>query len=133
MLFRSAIKFRLGDDEWQGRVRDWMREARLIVMIAGTTRWVTWEMETAAELGVLEKVLLLMPPGSTEEIAARWSHVGGTFATTVWGPALGAVDPGRALAVRFAPDGEITCIAGAHRRERDYDLALRIGVGMVLG
>jgi hypothetical protein len=57
----GAARASLPDTEWQGTVVGWMREARLIVLLAGLTKWVRWEMGKIVELGYSRKLIILMP------------------------------------------------------------------------
>lgn len=129
----GAFRATLADDEWQEYVRCWMRAARIVVMVAGRTPSVQWELRTAADLGVLGKVILLMPPGSAEDTAERWRLVVGCLADTPWHYGLVRTDPKRLVAVRFAEAGRVATMRSAGRGERDYDLSVRIGTAMVVG
>jgi hypothetical protein len=64
-LWKRAHCF--SDEEWQSAVIDWISRARLIVMIAGRTPWVQWELRQIVRAGPLGKLLLLLPPGPAED------------------------------------------------------------------
>jgi len=113
---------------WKEYVEKWFGSASMVVMVAGLTPSVRWELQTAARRGVLDKVLLLLPPNG---VAQRWLVVTECLADTPWSHQLQATDPSRLLAVRFAPGGRVIAITSARRDERDYDLAIRIGQGLI--
>ena len=55
----GAARRQVGDNEWRETVDDYMRRARLIVIRAGTTDGLWWEIERAVEHGTAGKVLLV--------------------------------------------------------------------------
>lgn len=130
LRYLGAFRAELADDEWQDYVRCWMREARVIVMIAGTTPSFTWELNTAMELGLADKLLLLMPPGSAAAIDARWHHAQRSLAANLH-DAMSGTDPSNVLAVHFTRAGEVAMLVANRRREVDYDLAIRLGVASI--
>src|SRR5262249_28435413 len=40
----GAARAHLADDQWQGVVLGWMASASVVLMLAGKTKWVTWEL-----------------------------------------------------------------------------------------
>jgi hypothetical protein len=128
----GAFRARLGDDEWRDRVREWMQTARVVVIVAGAGAGLRWELQAAAELGVLKKVVLLMPPGSEAETAARWSHVAESISASPWAGAFAHADAGRVLSVTFTDGGWLELVEARARREQDYSLALSLGLHCVI-
>ena len=61
--------------EWQAGVRRWMVECRAVVIVLGRSEGLTWELKTLIELGELQKVVVLLPPVSTE-LRQRWVELG---------------------------------------------------------
>jgi hypothetical protein len=121
------------EENWQGYVRVWICDSRLVALPAGRGETTRWQLAAAAELDVLHKLILLMPPGSTAEREARWRHVIDSLPEAVRRNLLAdkAGIP-RVLAVCFDSGGPALAITGARRGERDYDLALRIAQGLLL-
>lgn len=128
----GAFRAVLPDNGWQKPVQDWINQARAIVLISGTTPWVTWEIEQIAAAKALDRVLLLVPPGSPADIEARWNHVATRSGSDALQSAMQAVNPATILAARFTPEGGLVVVTGSARRERDYDLAMQVGLHAIL-
>jgi hypothetical protein len=125
--FRASFR----NDEWQGKVQEWMKAARVVVIIAGRGEGLAWELRTAAQIGALEKVVLLMPPGDMADQQARWRHAAESLAASPWATALQQLGADRILAATFASHGALELVKARRRREQDYDLALRIALHRV--
>ena len=104
----GAWRVVLGDDEWQPVVRRWMRAARLVVVVAGTTPWVRWELEEALRCGAMPRTLLLVRE---------------TLAGSPWRRALDGLCPRGLLALQFLDDGGIRVLRASRREELEYRLA----------
>ena len=127
----GAFRANLPDD-WQTPVKEWIGGARAILLIAGTTEWVTWELQQIVAADALGRVLLLIPPGAPEDIDARWRHVAAHIGSPSLQSAMEAIDPKRVLAVRFTRDGGLQLLTASLRRERDYGLAVHVGLPGIL-
>jgi tetratricopeptide (TPR) repeat protein len=57
----GAARIYVSHDEWQDRVTQLMSQARLVVLRAGTTAGLWWEVKTAVEVAGPEKLLFVMP------------------------------------------------------------------------
>ncbi|HTS04887.1 MAG TPA: toll/interleukin-1 receptor domain-containing protein [Candidatus Eisenbacteria bacterium] len=57
----GASRMYLQDSEWQERVHDLMLRARLLVLRAGKTEGLWWEVQTAARIVKPEKIVFLLP------------------------------------------------------------------------
>jgi TM2 domain-containing membrane protein YozV len=126
MLFLplGASRKRLPQREWQEAVRAQMREAALIVIAVGTTEGLLWEMATATRQGLLDRVLLIVPPNDDDEIRARWHASAGTIAVA-GGPTLDLpVDPATTLVVRVGSDGVHKAVVADRRDEHTYATAI---------
>ena len=129
----GAFAAYVDEENWRGYVRVWLCDARFVVLIAGLSENLAWQLAAAAELGVLHKVILLMPPGTDQERAARWRHVMESLPEAARRDVAGGGAARNVLAVLFDADGPDFAITGARTTERDYDLAMRIGQGLLLG
>jgi hypothetical protein len=128
----GAFRAELPDDDWKGPARRWIRDARLIVMVMGTTPSVQWELQTIVAEGALAKLILLMPPTGVSGRAERWGLATDCLAGTPWHAGMVSIDPGRLIGTCFAADGRVMPITGNARREYDYNLAVRIGTALVV-
>jgi hypothetical protein len=86
----GAARVLLSDDEWQPRVLNWMRDARLIVMYSGRTHWVNWELRQMVKNDCATRLILMIPEikarmfARKEEISARVEQVREGFKGTLW-------------------------------------------------
>jgi hypothetical protein len=72
---RGAARIILANQEWLPTVADWMTEASLIVMYAGRTNWVSWELAKIIEMGSVHKLMLIIPEVAGEARAVRAENV----------------------------------------------------------
>lgn len=128
---------KLADDQWHVFVERMIGHSQLIVMLAGLTDWLAWEMKKVLEHGRADKLLLIFPkppapakgtkradwkPGkNTQE---RYAHALSAFAGSRWErPIASIADPERLLAIRFRPDDSIVAVVSKVRTKDAYDLA----------
>jgi len=76
----AARAYYAGDD-WREAVTTWMDQALFVVMIAGYTKGVRWELDTAIARGHARKLILVFPP-EDPHFEARWAWVRDRFAAT---------------------------------------------------
>jgi hypothetical protein len=112
------------DMEWRWAVGGLMREALLIVMVAGLTAGLRWEIEAIVGDGHLSKLLILMPPSDRQR---RWEVVLEELQDVA---ALGqlprAVPDG--LLCLHAAGGEWSMLTGDSDWEADYEAAIDLAV-----
>jgi hypothetical protein len=58
----GASRKYVSNDDWRVQVLAWLEQARMIVVIAGYTDGIQWELEQIALKGYTRKVLVLLPP-----------------------------------------------------------------------
>ena len=126
----GAARAYFSDGEWQAAVIDWIERARTIVIIAGTTRWVTRELQQVVASGKLHRLVLLLPPDTPDGRAARWKIIAEALSGSHWRAALEGIDTAHAIALCQKPgtnDGIIT-FSSAAPRQVDYEIAIRLAV-----
>ena len=123
----GAVRAYLSDAEWQPAVLRWLDQALLIVMIAGATEWVTWELHRIVEKGRNQRLLILLPPGPNEK---RWEHIVSSLAHTSWAAALQTIDIDGVLLIQLERDGNVLAIKRqtAMTFIQDYQLAMAIAI-----
>ncbi len=139
----GAARAFLSDDEWQGRVGQWIQSARLIIVVAGTTKWVEWELDQVVKRGYVDKLIVLFPEKAhiakttftwrppfrvrSSNADARLESVITAFRDTPWASDLrGLEDPNRIRSLTFGPDGDVTLVAGAKGSRNECQLAVLI-------
>jgi len=126
----GAARVLLSDDEWQPRVLNWMRDARLIIMYSGTTHWVNWELRQVVKNECATRLILMMPEieallwARKEEISARVEQVREAFKGTSWEEELLCFnDFARLRAMLFRPDGSMVMVRSRSHSRDSYHLA----------
>lgn len=71
----GAARAYLPDREWQDAVLGWIEESLLIVMIAGSTQWIQWELHRILEKNRSQHLVILVPRRG----ARPDSGISGTF------------------------------------------------------
>ncbi len=131
----GAARATLTDTEWQGTVVEWMRAARLIVLLAGLTQWVRWEMRQIVELGYGRKLIILMPELSkwkqfrlrTDIARKRLEVIREAFSGSPWEASLNEpCVPEKIRSLMFRPDGQVTAVCARSRSRDCYQVAALI-------
>src|SRR5262245_56226653 len=128
----GAFRATFPENEWQKHVLQWMDTSSIVVLIAGETDSVVWELRQAYAKGAWRKVRLLLPAVNDDDVMRRWQRVTETLIGTPWHATMLQSQPRSVLAALFLDGGEIALIRSYARRERDYDIALRIGLFVIL-
>jgi hypothetical protein len=116
-------------DEWKSQVIQWLSAARLVVVTAGTTEGLRWELEQVAALGNGKSVFLL-PPAATPALRARGAHLFQTLVQAdVW--PTPPIDVDTTLAIAFDRDRSLHAISGDRRDEACYQEALIAAVNLL--
>lgn len=130
----GAARVLLEDDEWQGRVLNWIKEAGLIIMYSGATQWVNWELRQVIDSGRTTKLILMFPEikewrpsRRRKSIETRVEKIRGVFNDTPWNEELMAFTDFKGLrAMLFRPDGAMIMIKSRSRSRDAYHLAALI-------
>jgi hypothetical protein len=139
----GAARASLTDAEWQGTVLEWMRAARLIVLLAGVSHWICWEMRRIVELGYSRKLVILMPElsvwkqfrfsftrgFSSPAIVARkrLEAIREIFSGSPWETGLNEpCVPQQIRSLTFGLDGQVTAVCAKSRGRDCYQMAALI-------
>ena len=144
----GAARVKLADDEWQDAVTAWMQHSSAIVIYAGTTHWVGWELKRIIEGGWTDKLIVLFPPvlpfpgfwqtswlkRQKPDMLKRFEQTKAAFKDTKWAEAWAAVsEPETVLAARFEDDGTIAVTRSLRRSKDAYDFAAKRAHLAILG
>jgi uncharacterized RDD family membrane protein YckC len=137
----GAIRVQLSDDEWQGRVGTLMEDAALLVLMAGTTHWIEWELNKVVSSGYATKLVLIFPQRKTKKKQKkRWFRkhpaaspderlavIKRAFTDTIWSSGLDRIaTPDDVRAIGFGANGEVTCVTSTSRNRESYQLGALI-------
>jgi hypothetical protein len=122
----------VSSEEWRLTASRWIDEARIVLVVAGPTAGLAWEMNTLAASRGLERVVVVIPPVHRDDLQNRWT----AFLDHLTPPVrarLARVNVARALVVVFPPDGEALAFTAPRRGFRAYEVALQTAVAHALG
>ena len=116
----GAARDYVDDSTWQQKVSDLIHDAAMIVVVAGGTEGLAWEIDTIARLGSIWKLVLLFPPVNVHELQTRWQALASHVRENIL-PAQ--IDFAQARAVIF-PKGQPVLITGTKGDDWTYEAAL---------
>jgi hypothetical protein len=126
----GAARAVLSDDSWQGKVTEWINEADKLIIYAGKTRWVNWELSKIIEAKRVTDLIVIFPELKLRraqrqaDIALRVECLRDIFRGTRWSGSLDKLsEPLKIRALAFAGDGAITVIKSDLRNRDSYHLA----------
>ena len=128
----GAAKISLADGQWQGVVQGWIRDCRLIVMIAGRSNWLAWELGQVIGQRAIGKLVILLPPDQPSARQERWSFIAAHFQHTRLRPLIAALDTSRARAVWFKQDGTLRCVCSGKADQESYEIAISLAAYDIL-
>lgn len=136
----GARRVQLSDDIWQSVVTRWIDTSMMIVMLAGKTPSVRWELETIIAHERVGALLLMFPPRTTDALGHvenddqidRLGIIRSCFERTPWASALGELEGTRVIGLIFRPGGTLEVITSDSSTNEDYVLAVRIAVHCML-
>jgi hypothetical protein len=136
----GARRVQVNDDVWQSVVTRWIDASMMIVMLAGTTPSVRWELETIIARDRVGSLFVLFPPRTTDALGRvenddkidRLGIVRNCFDRTPWVSALGELHESGAIGLTFRPGGKLEAITSASFGDEDDRLAIRFAVYRML-
>jgi hypothetical protein len=114
----GAARTWVGDDAWQAKVTDYLRQCGLVVLFMGRIgggKGLAWELRTVLDTVPPEKVIFVLPPVGEDEARTRWEsfreHSGGLLPPYEPGALAAGFDTARTCTVArdllgAAPPGE---------------------------
>jgi hypothetical protein len=104
---------------WQQKAVAMMQDAKIIAAVVSSTSGFLWEMDTIVKLGLVSRLILLIPPVPTRDVIERWDQLRVSVASLQLPPDL---DAQRTRAVVFAPD-HVVLVAGRDPKDWTYEAA----------
>jgi hypothetical protein len=122
----GAAQTYFSNETWQNAIARWVQMAQMIVMVAGRTEGLRWELDHIFSNEGQAKLVIFLPPALRKDsvVAARWftEH----FSHSRYGQDLSAIDPRRVIGIAFREDGLFVVeTQRIRRREVDYLVALQ--------
>ena len=125
----GAAREFLPDDSWQDGVLARMAAALAIVVVAGDTPGLEWEVAAIADRGHLGKTVFVIPPVAELEATARWAATLAPLPGAA-AEALRGVDPASALTAQLGAGGAVATV-GRRNDEADYRVAIDRAMAIV--
>lgn len=128
----GAHRAYFGDNEWQAAVRNWIDRSRIILMVAGTTPWVRWELSEILERQALGKLVVLLPPGDWEDTASRLTYIATSLNIAGLQDRLPTIGSNEVLALFFT-DGQPSFVLAHRKTQFAYEAAITLALfGLLL-
>jgi hypothetical protein len=118
------------EEAWQGAALELMTSAKLIVMIAGTTSGLQWELDQILEQDWQGKLLFVLPSLSTADQATRLRTLSTGLAGTPWQDCLSCLSTADIVAVHLVPDGSAVVTRARGYGRNQYQLRGAIQVAL---
>jgi len=131
ILLPGAARKVLPDSEWKNQVVEWIAAASVIVMYAGKTDSLQWELRKVIEVGKVPNLILMTPEAMIlkhpSEAGVRFEHIKTAFSETKWAPALAALPSAKSIrALIFKPDGTAVVVTSRKTNRDSWHLAALI-------
>ncbi len=126
----GAARNYYSDGEWQATISDWIAQARLVVLVAGLTGGLRWELEAIRRSNQISKLLILMPPDSPTD---RWRVLADELATYAGVFRVESTPPAGLSCIHVTAHGDLVMICGSGAKSSDYRTAINCALfGMFL-
>ena len=122
----GASRLYVADSDWQAVVQSYIAKSELIILIAGKTHWVQWELANVIRQDRITGLLIVFPRITEADRNERWQNLKPAFSDTSWSASMERVDIAGALAVFITADRGIVVIKSRKANESDYETALRV-------
>jgi hypothetical protein len=113
------------DAQWQAAALELMREALLIVVIAGVSPGLRWELEAIARAGHQSKLLVLMPEPHRRR---RWDVIAEELRDVPGFDGLPREVPKGLLCMHAGPGAGSTLLSALRSGKIDYDTAIQFAI-----
>ena len=132
----GAARIKLTDAQWQDQVIRWIDDSIVILLMAGTTDWLEWELNQVIAHDAMDRLIICFPQIRSRKwkdrslrnfsvnMNARLNRLQQVFAKTRWSSALRQLDDAQSLrSLVFGRDGRLTVIRARSRNRNAYHLA----------
>jgi hypothetical protein len=101
----GAAQSYFADDTWQDAISRWVDMAQMIVMVAGRTAGVRWELDHIFSKQADRKLVIFFPPPLREDPSIGTQWLNEHFSHTRYAADLAEVDTRKTIAMCFRDDG----------------------------
>ncbi|MGS2721077.1 hypothetical protein [Paraglaciecola aestuariivivens] len=127
--FRTYIR-EDNDESWQTVVQTWMEQSQLVMLVAGATPFLGWELDQLNTKQCLAKTVILMPPEILEKRGERWKTFLNYLTPLYPDIAIHSTPFESLLAIVHDQQGVPTFIHSNTDSAVDYKQAIKIAIGL---
>jgi hypothetical protein len=120
----GAARDYVPDESWQQKVEQMMAQASIIVLVVGRTEGLNWELGKLIELGLIRKLVLLLPPVPMSELRTRWDNLCDRVSEMRGMSLPRDIDLERARAVVFPTREDVRIITADKQDDWTYEAVL---------
>lgn len=120
----GAVREYITHEDWRERIEEYVKDARLIAVIIGTTKALLWELGKVADMHLLHKVVFLAPPIETDDLEKRWTSFQEDTKSIVGFENLRSISITSVLVMGLDKTGNVGVVSGNSRKESFYAEAL---------
>lgn len=111
----GAFRAYFTDEEWQPAIQKWVNKARVILVFAGMTKMVAWEISKLVNQNLLEKTIIMFPLIQKKR---RWNVISEALEESNWGDAVKESYSPDLIALQFLKDGQVLKIVSSRSLEQ---------------
>jgi hypothetical protein len=126
----GAAREYVPDTNWKSRIEYLLRQASVIVIIAGRTNSLTWEVQLVETLGMLERTLVIVPGQDRAEVRSRLATLMSSVGMSTLGMVIRDLLHEDAAVIHICNTAVLE-IGSERRAQRDYQAALDVGLALL--
>jgi Ca2+/Na+ antiporter len=111
----GAFRAYFSDEEWQPAIQKWMEKARVIIILAGITEMVGWEIGKIVNQDLLEKTIIIFPLNKKKR---RWNVINEALEVSNWGDAVKESYSEDLIALQFLKNAQVLKIVSSRSLEQ---------------
>jgi hypothetical protein len=128
----GAVRDYFEGDPWRNGVVELMETAAVIVVALGRTEGLQWELKRLAELNLLARTIVVVPPVKPTEVNRRWATLlSAAVPTASMLPT--AIDLKHTLAVVFSEDARHRLVRSERRDDWAYEASIDVAIACTVG
>jgi len=116
------------NNDWQVVAKAWMKESRMIMLFAGYTDNLMWEVEQIGQLDLFSKTILFFPSTKKQDRKKRWEWIRFQLHRIYDAELLGHIQPDVLTAIAHTPSGKPVFIMSGSIEQADFEISARIAV-----
>jgi len=121
----GAARNYYADADWQDAIKRFLAESKLVVVIAGLTGGLRWELDHIVREQLLSKLIVVVPPSKAQQ---RWRTLREALSSALPPEALPARLPMFTRALHLDANGHLVAVRTWGSGEDSYERAIRLAI-----